>query len=336
MRKMFEQTINLIGKPLNDPDLQAYFTEHGFKPAKKTEISGRTSERDFWLEHKKLGINLLFDIDSKNPLYPPVAGSKKGLWLPILRSVTFLDAKTAYPLGLKMGLSYADASQILGAPSYKSSDIAKIWLNDDGSESFYGWHKTIDEAKQITLHARIQTDGAIDEINVEVIALKEVFVLFDAFANQNLSDFFNNANQYNSPCIFIEWAIKNGLYLGQADEQTGIAAVKNGLSMRDFFQNHIKTAGFYLPYFAPAHQQFVRQYVDNMSGHDVYFGRDYMLSFLTNNAERNNYLGEDALNTLAKVALNDENKAKMFAVLDARFAEFNAHGFAKSKVELKP
>jgi hypothetical protein len=39
---------------------------------------------------------------------------------------------------------------------------------------------------------------------------------------------------------------------------------------------------------------------------------------------------------LAKVTLNDENKAKIFAVLDARFAEFNAHGFAKSKVEVKP
>jgi hypothetical protein len=174
--------------------------------------------------------------------------------VPILRSVTFLDAKTAYPQGLKMGLSYADASQILGAPSYKSSDIAKIWLNDDGGESFYGWHKTIDEAKQIALHARIKTDGVLDEINAEVIALKEIFSLFDAFNNQDLSHFLNNPNQYNSPCIFIEWAIKNGLYVGQANEQAGIAAVKSGLSMRDFFQQHVKTTGVYLQYFAPAHQ----------------------------------------------------------------------------------
>jgi hypothetical protein len=76
----------------------------------------------------------------------------------------------------------------------------------------------------------------------------------------------------------------------------------------------------------------VRQYVDNMSGHDVYFGRDFALSFLTNHAERNNYLGEDAENTLAKDELNDENKARIFEVLDARFAEFSTHGFAKSKV----
>jgi hypothetical protein len=194
MQTMFEQTIKLIGKLLNHPDLQAYLAEHGFKPPKKTEISGRTSERSFWMEHKKLGVNLLFDIDSKNPLYPPVAGSKKSLWVPILRSVTFLDAKTAYPFGLKMGLSYADAKQILGAPNYKSSDFHKTWLKEDGAESFYGWYKTIDEAKQITLHARIQTDGVLNEINVEVIGLKDIFVLFDAFTNQGLSDFFNNPN----------------------------------------------------------------------------------------------------------------------------------------------
>jgi hypothetical protein len=332
---MFEQTIKLIGKPLNHPDLQAYLTEHDFKPAKKTEISGRTSERDFWIEHKKLGINLLFDIDSKNPLYPPVAGSKKGLWLPILRSVTFLDAKIAYPLGLKMGLSYADATQILGVPSYKSSDISKIWLKDDGSESFYGWNHLLDNAKQLELHARISVNEKLDEINVRMIELKVIDTLYDVLNNQTVDILLT----YPKPRIamLMEWSIQKGHYIGEALHADLIAKVKAATANgTDFLNAQTNNPHIYLQHFAKNSQEFIRQYCNNMSGFDILYYRDYCLSFLTNNAERENYLGEDALNTLAKVALNDENKAKMFAVLDARFAEFNAHGFAKSKVELKP
>ena len=103
---MFEQTLSLIGKPLNAAAMQAFLTENGYKPAKRPEISGISSERDFWLEHKKLGINCLFSVAIENPLYPPVAGSKKKLWVPILQQVTFLSAKIDYPLGLKMGQSF--------------------------------------------------------------------------------------------------------------------------------------------------------------------------------------------------------------------------------------
>lgn len=333
---MFEQALSLIGTPLNHPNMQAFLAEHGFKPAKKTEISGKSSEPSFWLEHKKLGINLSFTIDTNNPLYPPMAGSKKGLWLPILHYVTFLSTNIAYPLGLKMYLSIAQVTQILGDFSYKSSDIHKMWLNDDGSESFYGWRKTIDESKQIELHARIQTDGKLDELNAYVIELNTIFQLFNPLLGENLSHFLADVNHLNPASIFIEWAIKHDLYLGQATEQAGVAKVKNGLNIIDFFQQHVKANGIYLEFFAPVHQQFIRQYINNMSSHDVYFGGDYLLSFLTKQAERDNYFGEAAMDTLAKLRLNEANKAKIFALLDARFTEFKAHGFAKSVKDLKP
>ena len=134
----------------------------------------------------------------------------------------------------------------------------------------------------------------------------------------------------------MQWAIKNDYYIGQTSEQEVIAAVKNGLTMAKFFQKTIKTPSIYLEFFEHAYQQFVRQYINNMSSHDVYYWGDYSLSFLTNNTERNNPYGQTALNTLSKVEMNDANKAKIFAVLYMRFAEFNAHGFAKSKVDLKP
>ena len=333
---IFEQIINLIGKPLNDAILQAFMLEHGFKPAKKAEISNRTSETTFWIEHKKLGVNLLFNININNPLYPPQVGSKKGMFIPILSYVTFLSKNITYPLGLTMGLKMAQVTQLLGEFTTKSSDVSKSWLNDDGSESWYSWNKTINETKQIELHARIKPDNKLDELNVSVIEYKTIFQLFNGLNSENISQFLANVNDFNDTSIFMEWGIKHGLYVGQTTEQAGVTAVKNGLPIVDFFQQYVTASGIYLEFFAPPHQQFVRQYINNMSSHDVYFGRDYRLSFLINKAERNNYLGADAQSTLAKVVLNDENKVKMFAVLDARFAEFNAHGFAKSVVELKP
>ena len=236
---MFEQTIHLTGKPLNDVQMQAYMVENGFKQPNRTEISGQSSERSFWVEHKKLGINLLFAIDVNNPLHLPVAGSKKNLWGPVLHYVTFLNSKLSYQYDLKIGLTHDETAKLLGAPSYKSSDISLSWLNDDGSEAFVGWNKPMDDAinnaKQIELHVRVWEDEKLDEININVIEFSPIFSLFDALRSENLTHFEADINDFNQTSIFMEWAIKNDCYIGQASEQEGIAAVKNNLNLRAFF-----------------------------------------------------------------------------------------------------
>jgi hypothetical protein len=330
---MFQQTINLIGKPLNHPDLQAFIAEHGFKPAKKPEISGRTSERDFWIEHKKLGLNLLFSIEIKSPAYTPVAGSKKGLWIPVLKCVTFLSTKLDYPLGLKMGLSHDETAQILGAPSYKSSDIHKRWLKDDGSESFYGWNHPLDIARQLELHTRISVGDKLDEIDARMIEFKAIDTLYDVLNNQTVDVLLKNPKP--NIAMLMEWSIQKGHYVGEPQFADLIAKVKvanaNGT---DFLNAQNHSATIYLEHFAKSSQEFIRQYCNNMSGYDILYYRDYCLTFLSKKNERENYLGEDAIATLQKVDYSDANKAKIFAVLDQRLAEFKAHGFAKSKVTL--
>lgn len=100
-------------------------------------------------------MNLLFNININIPQYPPVAGSKKGLFVPILELATIENKTVNYPIGLKIGQTAAQISDILGPFSYKSSDLHKMWLNDNGSERYYGWRKTIDSSKQIELHTRL-------------------------------------------------------------------------------------------------------------------------------------------------------------------------------------
>lgn len=333
---MFQQTIALIGLPINHSNMQDFLVEHGYKLPKKTEISGRNSERDFWIEHKKLGVNLLFSIDIKNFTYAPVAAEKKGLWMPVLQYVTFLNAKIEYPLGLKMGLSHDQTAQILGTPSYKSSDISKSWLNDDGSESFYGWNYSLDQDKQIELHARIHLGGELDEINVRIATLDSVFYLYDVLRNERIEHLLADSFSSHQVAMFVEWAIKNALYVGESQHQAIIAQVKNGVANGlDFLSKHINSGHIFTQQFTPTAQQFVRQYGNNMSSFDILYSRDYSLSFLTNTKQRNNYMGEAAIETLRQMAYSIDNKAKIFSLLDKRLAEFNEHGFAKSKVEIQ-
>jgi hypothetical protein len=332
---MFEQAINLIGKPLNDPDLQAFMAEHGFKQPKKSEISGRATDRSFWVEHKKLGVNLLFDIESENPLYLPFAGSKKGMWQPALKQITFNNSKLEYPFGLKIGLSHEETTKVLGDFTFKSSDICRVWLNDDGSESFYGWIKTIDATKQLVLHTRIDIGEKLIDIDVHHIRMESIFYLFDIFNNETINNTLANTATLHEMAMFMEWAIQKDLYTGSAQHADIIREVKNARANGiDFLSLHAHCGRIYKEDFVPNAQRFVHQYGRNMSSFDILYSRDYVLSFLTDRKQRDNYKGQDAIATLKKVDYSESNKAKIFSVLDIRFAEFNAHGFAKSKIEL--
>lgn len=333
---MFEQAINLIGKPLNDPALLAFMTEHGFKQPKKAEISGRSSERSFWVEHKKLGVSLLFDIEAENPLHPPYLGSKKGMWIPMLQQVTFESAKLDYPFGLKIGLTHDEATEKIGEFTFKGSDIHRVHLKDDGSEKFYGWTKTLDAAKDIVLHTRIKVGDKIDSIDIHPARLTSVFYLYDVFNNGNIETMLAGTDMHEN-AMFMEWAIQNKMYIGTVQDADIVEKVKNGNANGiDFLKTRTNNGRIFKEEFVQNSQKFVNQYGNNMSSYDILYSRDYMLSFLTVAKQRDNYMGADALNSIRNVVYNEVNKAKIFAVLDTRLAEFNAHGFAKSTVELKP
>jgi hypothetical protein len=334
--EIFERAINLIGKPLNNEALQEFINVHGFKQPKRTEISGKSSERSFWVENKKLKVNLLFNIDPENPIYNTFSGKRKGMWQPILQQVTFSNPKFEYPFGLKIGLTHQETTKIMGDFTFKSSDIHPVWINDDGSESFYGWKKIIDNTKQLVLHTRIDFGEKILKIDVYPNRMQIVFYLYDMFNNETISNTLANTATLHKMAVFMEWAIKKDFYLGnsvQADIITKIKQDKaNGV---DFISEHNQCGHIYVEDFIPDVQQFVRQYCNNMSGKDILYSRDYVLSFLTNAKHRDNYMGQDAINVLSKVEYSPGNIAKIFTIIESRFIEYNTHGFAESLVELK-
>lgn len=332
---MFTQATQLIGKPINDPAVHAFLLKHGFKLPKKLTISGRASNRSFWIEHKKLGINLLFSIEIKSPLYPPIAGEKKGLWIPVLTHIDFANTKLDYPLNLRMGLTLAEAKIALGEPHYKSSDIHPVWLNEDGSESFYGWNLPFDDQRQLEIAIRIDTDGQLDEIAANIKRFTSVLMLFDNLNGETIEDCLTNTYYGHEAAMLMEWCIQHDMYTGDPNEQSILVQVKAGAANGlDFLRQHQSTE-LYKEQFAPQYQTFIHQYCKNMSGHDILYARDYAMCFLTNPKQRNNYMGAEAVDTLKQVAYSADNKQRLSAALNKRLQEFEMHGFTNSKEILK-
>ncbi len=327
---MFEQVTQLIGLTIDHPNVQAFLLSNGFKLSKKNEISGHASDRSFWIEHKKLGINLLFSIDIKNPQYPPIPADKKGLWMPTLSHITFMDSKLDYPLNLRMGLTLVETKTILGEPHYKSSDIHKTWLNEDGSESFYGWNLPLNESKQIILDFRIKPDRSLSKIDVSIKHITPVLTLFDALKNQTIDALIADNYHCHEATMLLAWCIQRGMYMGETDEEETINQVKTGeISIIDYLRQH-RQMHIYKELFAPQYQTFMHQYCNNMSGFDILYARDFAYCFLDNPTLRKNYMGEAAINQLNSIPYAKKHQEVAFKMLDQRLAEFSEDGFANS------
>lgn len=163
------------------------------------------------------------------------------------------------------------------------------------------------------------------------------FTLFSLLNNETITNTLADNSICNHVGMFCEWAINNNVYLGQQSQASIVASVKNNTANGvDFICAHSACGQIYAEDFAPNYYQFIRQYCHNISGNDVVYQRDYAMCFLVNNSERKNYLGDAAVASLSKVTYLDDNKQKLFNVLDKRLAEFNSHGFAKSVAILKP
>ena len=87
--------------------------------------------------------------------------------------------------------------------------------------------------------------------------------------------------------MFLEWAIKNDLFIGEPQQQAIIAQVKNGAANGVNFLAHYSNSGHvFQQQFVQTAQQFVRQYCNNITSFNIFYSRDFALSFLTNAKQR--------------------------------------------------
>jgi hypothetical protein len=79
---MFNTLVSLMGSTIDTANTIAFLEQHGFKYPRKPFVSNRSEETSYWLENKKLGIDLLFEAQPYLREYPLLQGDKKGMFVP--------------------------------------------------------------------------------------------------------------------------------------------------------------------------------------------------------------------------------------------------------------
>ena len=304
----------LLGQSIRSDEVSRFLDANQFKRPKQEAISLKKAERDYWLENKKLGINLLFSIALNNPAFPSLPEGRKNMFLPRLVQVQLHAPWAEYPKGLKLGMDYGQVEALLGSPTQKSSDVSPA-LFRDGHESYYQWYLPLDAFPHCSLQVQLWHDGTLDDVRLGVNALTPIFYLRDALETGGAVDPLESV-QAN---FFLHWAIGRGLCdLSGRDENT-------------CREQQLASATVYLEAFKPAARQFVRIYTKNLSGHDIHYSGDIARLFLSEHSHRNNPMGAEAVAVLAHIEPSAANMAKVVSLLDQRFAEYGEHRLSRSK-----
>ena len=181
-----QECIKILGKPINSEDVKSFLEEYQFKYPKTDTITNRkpTDYRSYWVESKKNKTLLLFQCYIYNTSFKPLLSSKKGTYYPLAIDIRFEDNSKIedLPFGLKAQMTFEEIVNLIGKPQRKSSEVASVWLNDDGTESWYRWTLPLKQTEHLYLEVQFYTERPlINAIEFRVFIFQEhkLFYLFD-------------------------------------------------------------------------------------------------------------------------------------------------------------
>ncbi|SDG13087.1 hypothetical protein [Chitinophaga filiformis] len=330
---MFNTLKDLVGLRIDDDKIKSFIENNGFKYPKKPFISNRSTDTSYWVENKKLGVDLLFDARIYLDNFPHIQGDKKGIFIPVLSSVRWYNnkSKTEFPLGLDFNADFESLKMKLGEPTLKSSEISPIWLNDDGSESFYRWKKPLDSENDIVWGLEFTDRQIIKYFSLGLNNPMPLYHFYYEWLYESFEKLLSSKEFYNTAhLMFLQWAIENDLV--RTDEQQSAVArdIKEGKLPVTEWIRALKR-GYILEDDFSAEVPFIHAYLQNMSGHDILYTRDVAYSFLTTAELKENYFGEAATKQLNEIAYNESNYEIVKSIIDKRLAEYKEHKFSNSK-----
>lgn len=329
---MINNIISVLGKPLQSKEIKSFLAKHGFKYPKKDSISNRAVETNFWIENKKAGVSLLFSVQPYNPDYKPVAGSKKGMYIPIFIQANFDEkGEFEFPFDVNFKLSFNQLKKKLGKPTLKSSEISPSWLNEDGTESFYRWSKVVKRDVLFGVEYNSEKAG-IRDITLGIKYNLSIFDLYDELKQENVETLTRAKNDFTktSNLMFLKWAIQNDCMQVSKTNKKLIAEIKSGKKDSiDFIKSLDR--GYILESDFSRSGNFIRMYIQNLTDYDILFQDDMANTFLTSKKLRDHYLSADAQKVLNQVEYDAKNYKRVEEVINKRFKEFEKHKFEKSK-----
>lgn len=317
---MIEILKNLLGKPIHHQEVISFLEENGYKIPKKLSISNRKEDSSYWLTNKKLKMDLLFETEVHRDDYEFVVAEKKGMFYPILTDIRIYGGQIEMPFGLSIGkkIGFQKIVDTFGDYTTKSSDIANIWLDEDGNETWYEW--SVEEDTNSKLHFRLNMlNETINEIWFSLLEDDEIFTLYYPRVYETFETFCKNMSPYKiSRLLFLRWAIENDWVQERGKTSAVVKQIKKGeASVLDFIKE-LQRGYIARQDFIKEKQYSVRKYINRI---DVEVGltKEVYSQFLIED-ELERYLSKDIENKLAeKLTLAEENYQKLKAIWDKKF-----------------
>ena len=316
---MFNTLMDLIGLRIDDNSIKEFMENNGFKYPSKPIISNKASDTSYWIQNRKLGIDLLFSAITYLDNYPLIPGDRKGSFIPILSNVRWYGnkSKTVFPLGLEFNHHLDTLKEKLSEPKMGDYDIPAAFLSNGGGEILDSWSSRLD-SRDIGWGIELNGDQTICEFSLGLGGGSYIFLLYDQWMYQTFESFLTAQNfDRTIDLIFLQWAIEKDLISG------GKLPVVEWV--------HTLNRGYVTDRDFSAEYEFINAYINNLSGYDILYRKDIAYAFLKTRTLKNNYLGEDAMAILNKVVYNEENYVIVKAIIDRRFEEYKKHQFSKSK-----
>lgn len=322
---MFEELVALIGKPVRSEEIMNFFEKESVAYPKKDSISNTAAERGYWVQVKTLGLDFYFTISINHPAYPALAGERKGIFIPRLQSIRVKGkSKLVLPMAIWDNADYAELLNGRVEPTTWNilGSIARRWDIP---------------LKEGDVVLQVSEDGEYAEIDAVSITIKEAYVLqplYDPLLYQTVAHIRDTQHDAytKGTLFFLHWAAERAFLQVPEDQRSTIEAYQTDtstlvdLAEQRFADRHYLS----LADFKEVDQTFISHYLQNLSGHDIVYQRDFALTFLKENNTRNNYLGAEASDELRKIAYNKENLQRVVDLIDKRYKEFKLHGFSKS------
>src|SRR6478735_4892199 len=230
---MFTTLTSLAGLRIDDERIKDFLEKNGFKYPKKPFISNRSSDTSYWIQNKKLGLDLLFNARNYNEKYPLIQGDKKGVWVPVLASARWYNnkSKTEFPENVDFDHDFNTLKTKLGEPTQKSSDISHTWLNDDGSESWYRWRLPLDNERSLVWGPEFGDDLTVNNFMLGLPYHNPVFEFYYEWHNENFESFVKRKDWHQTAhLMFLQWTIDNNMVTTNENPAAVAKDIKEGKS----------------------------------------------------------------------------------------------------------
>lgn len=326
--KMIEDLINLMGRPIQDPEMKDFLAKNGFKYPKKDTISNRSQDRSFWLENKKLGLSLLFTIQIRNPIYSFLPGGKKGIFLPMLNFASFNSkSQEEFPFEINFALNLDKIKQIVKKYKFEDDSPPKLkWMQR--------WNRTLDKEKDIAISMEYRNEQKIlKEVQIKIKTSSDLLQLYDEL--MYALDVFPKFSE-RTDVFFLWWAIKNDFFKENTENKAGIKELKaEKISIVDFVKKYLRRSYVGLEDFCKDAENdgFLNFYINNESGYsggkDIYLAQDFSDIFLK--GKRLDHMDVEGRKILNQLEFSEENYKKVESFLNQRYKEFKENRFKKSK-----